>query len=232
MSLGSTPGRAQDCTNYPDLAVGAPSLNTRPSAEYAEWARSYQGMPAIERMANGRLWAAWTSGGTNEGPANYVVLVTSSDEGRSWSEPRLVIDPAGNVAALLPVLWRDPLGRLWFFWNQGYGAWWDGRGGTWAVTAEDSEAGVLQWGRARRIADGWIGNKPTVLRSGEWLLPIFVHHRPVELAEETEYLPSRLDPVCGRCPEPRPRFVEGSEHLSFGRPGRHLAVSRPGQLAR
>ena len=38
----------------------------------------------------------------------------------------MVVDPPGNVAAFVPVLWRDPGDRLWLFWNQGYGAWWDG----------------------------------------------------------------------------------------------------------
>lgn len=194
LGLIARPAGAQDCGDYPDLARRAPALNTSPGAEYAEWTRSYQGMPSIERMANGRLWAAWTSGGTNEGPANYVVLVTSADGGETWSRPRLVIDPPGNVAALLPTLWRDPLERLWLFWDQGYGAWWDGRGGVWAATAEAAEGPMPRWGEPRRIADGFEGGKPTVLRSGEWLLPVFVHHRPVELAEENEYYRLGLTP--------------------------------------
>lgn len=192
--LLGTGARAQQCDDYPDLALRPARLNLAPGPEYAEWTRSYQGMPAIERMANGRLWAAWTSGGTNEGPTNYVVLVTSGDDGRSWSEPRLVMDPPGNVAAFMPMLWRDPVERLWLFWNQGYGAWWDGRGGAWAVTAQSAQTAAPRWGEVRRIADGWPGGKPTVLRSGEWLLPVFVHHRPVDLAEENEYYHLGLTP--------------------------------------
>lgn len=103
---------AQECERYPDMALMTPPVNSNPGPEYAEWTRSYQGMPTIERMPNGRLWAAWTSGGINEGPKNCVFLVTSGDEGRAWSAPILVIDPPGNVAALVPILWRDPGDRL------------------------------------------------------------------------------------------------------------------------
>jgi hypothetical protein len=155
--------------------------------EYAEWTRSYQGMPSIERMANGRLWAAWTSGGINEGPQNYIVLVTSTDDGETWSVPGLVIDPPGNVAAFVPILWRDPNDRLWVFWNQGYGAWWDGRGGAWAVVAQGAGSSDPQWGKPQRIADGWPGSKPTILRTGDWLFPVFVFYAPSQLAEENEY---------------------------------------------
>jgi hypothetical protein len=138
-------------------------------------------------MANGRLWAAWTSGGINEGPQNYIVLVTSTDDGETWSAPDLVIDPPGNVAAFVPILWRDPNDRLWIFWNQGYGAWWDGRGGAWAVVAQGAESADPQWGKPQRIADGWPGSKLTVLRTGDWLLPVFVFYGPSQLAEENEY---------------------------------------------
>src|SRR4029079_17639085 len=107
--------------SYPDVALQAPPVNMSPGPEYAASTRVYQGIPGIERTAKGRLWAVWTAGGTGEGPLNYVVLVTSGDDGKSWSEPKLVIDPPGNVLAWCPALWRDPQGRLWLFWSQGYG---------------------------------------------------------------------------------------------------------------
>jgi hypothetical protein len=198
MLFGAMSAGGQECQDYPDLALRAPSLNRNPGAEYAEWTRSYQGMPTLERMANGRLWAAWTSGGVNEGPANYVVLVTSSDDGVSWSKPILTIDPPGNVSAFVPILWRDPGGRLWLFWNQGYGAWWDGRGGAWAVVAHEAESSAPQWGQVRRIADGWPGGKPTVLRSGDWLLPVFVSHAPSQLEEENAHYRLGLTPCVVR----------------------------------
>lgn len=190
----ATTAVAGECGEYPDLALIPPSLNANPGTEYAEWTRSYQGMPSIERMANGRLWAAWTSGGSHEGPQNYIVLVTSTDDGETWSTPILTIDPPGNVMAFVPILWRDPNDHLWVFWNQGYGAWWDGRGGTWATAAQGAESANLRWGEVQRIADGWTGSKPTVLRTGDWVLPVFVIHAPSELAEENEYYRLGLTP--------------------------------------
>ena len=185
---------AQTCGAYPDFALLPASVNMDPGMEYAEWTRSYQGMPAIERMDNGRLWAAWTSGGVNEGPDNYVVLVTSTDDGRTWSRPVAVIDPPGNVAAFVPILWRDPDDRLWLFWNQAYGAWWDGRGGAWGVVATAASSASPEWGKPGRIADGWPGGKPIVAKTGDWLLPVFVSHSASNLGDENDYYRLGLTP--------------------------------------
>lgn len=190
--------RAQDCDTYPDMALVPPPVNADPGSEYREWTRSYQGMPTIERMGNGRLWAAWTSGGINEGPLNYVVVVTSTDDGTSWSEPILVIDPPGNITAFVPYLWRDPTDHLWLFWSQGYGAWWDGRGGAWAIVTEGAESANPGWSDPRRLADGWPGGKPIALASGDWLLPVFVLTVPSELSEENEYYRLGLTPCVVR----------------------------------
>jgi predicted neuraminidase len=158
--------------SYPDFALQPPSVNTSPGPEYAASTRVYQGIPGIERTAKGHLWAAWTAGRTGEGP-HYVVVVASGDDGKSWSEPKLVIDPPGNVLAWCPTLWGDPRGRLWLFWSQGYGTW-DGRGGVWAMVSDHPDDANPRWTRPRRLADGVAMNKPTVLSTGEWILPIAV----------------------------------------------------------
>lgn len=135
--------------------------------------RLWQGIPGIERARNGRLWVAFYSGGEDEGPDNYVLLVTSEDDGRTWSDVRYVIDPPGSVRAYDPCLWHDPSGRLWLFWAQSYTLF-DGRCGVFAATCDNSGQGDLKWSAPRRIADGIMMNKPTVLSTGEWLLPIAV----------------------------------------------------------
>lgn len=159
-----------------DPALAPVLVNKSPGPEYADDTRIFQGIPGIERAANGRLWALWYAGGSDEpgeGPGNYVVLVTSGDDGKTWSGPKLVIDPPGPVRAYDPTLWHDPQGRLWLFWAQSY-KWWDGRSGVWAITTENSGDASPRWSGAHRLSDGIMMNKPTVLKSGEWLMPAAV----------------------------------------------------------
>src|SRR5689334_11908006 len=78
---------------HSDPAMEPARIVTSPTAEYADANRKFQGIPGIERAANGRLWVLWYGGDTREGPQNYVVLVTSGDDGKTWSRPKLVIDP-------------------------------------------------------------------------------------------------------------------------------------------
>ncbi len=152
-----------------------------PGRDYEESSRKWQGVPGIEIASNGRLWAAWYTGGRTEDENNHVVVVTSMDGGVSWSEPVLAIDPPGEVRASDPVLWHDPLGRLWLFWMQSAhcGTTFDGRAGVWAITTGRSGEADPEWSAPRRVANGIMMNKPTVLSTGEWLLPcaVWSHHK-------------------------------------------------------
>jgi len=42
--------------------------------------RRWQGIPAIERAANGRLWCAFFSGGPKEPDPDNVILITTSKD--------------------------------------------------------------------------------------------------------------------------------------------------------
>ncbi len=154
-----------------ELALQPPPVNTSPGPSYL--ARPFQGIPGIERAPGGRLWATWYAGGRWEGPENYVLLVTSGDGGKTWSGPRLVIDPPGYIRAFDPCLWLDPDGRLWLFWAQG-AVQFDGRSGVWEIHTDNPDSPSPKWSAPRRLADGVMMNKPVVLRSGEWLLPVAV----------------------------------------------------------
>ncbi len=176
----------------PRLPVQDPALCpitvvTQPGSAYASHMRLWQGIPGIERAPNGRLWATWYSGGVGEGPDNYVTLYTSGDDGQSWIGPKLAIDPPGQVRAFDPCLWHDPLGRLWLFWAQSDGPY-DGRVGVWCVVSENANDENATWSAPRRIANGIMMNKPTVLSTGEWLAPTAVWqcHEPrlPELSQE------------------------------------------------
>jgi len=133
----------------------------------------FQGIPGIERAPNGRLWAVWYGGGRGEDDENYVMLVTSGDDGRTWSDLKFVIDPPDPVRAFDPCLWHDPKGRLWLFWAQSYHHF-DGRAGVWAILTSKSGSEKPTWSKPRRLCNGVVMNKPTVLSTGEWLLPACV----------------------------------------------------------
>ncbi len=153
------------------MALQAPAIVEVLDGKYADQNRAWQGIPGVERAPGGRLWATWYAGGTGEGPLNYVLLSTNDDNGDAWSKPTLAVDPEDPVRAYDPCLWTDPQGRLWLFWAQSAGLW-DGRGGVWAMVADNPDDPRPNWSAPRRIADGVMMNKPTVLKNGEWLLPI------------------------------------------------------------
>jgi len=161
-------------SRLPDLALQPQSVLTAPGSEYAKSTRGAQGVPGIERTAKGRLWAAWFAGKNKnavEQPYTHVVVATSDDDGRSWLDPKIVIPPLRFVRAFDPCLWIDPLGRLWLFWVATAGLQ-DGRAGVWSIMTEEPDAKNPRWSEPRRIANGIMKNRPTVLRNGDWLLPI------------------------------------------------------------
>ena len=167
------PLQTADGQPLPDLSLLPPRLI--PADEYGpdivKSARGSQGVPGIERAKNGRLWAAWYAGRGKRGvesPFSYTVLATSADDGRSWTET-MVVQARKYVHTYDPCLWNDPAGRLWFFWAQSAGLQ-DGRMGVWAITTDNAEDEQPRWTSPRRIANGVMLNKPTVLSSGEWLL--------------------------------------------------------------
>jgi hypothetical protein len=126
-----------------------------------------QGVPGIERTAKGRLWVIY--GRDVESPRNYQVLKFSDDDGRSWSSIRLMIMPQNGVRAMSPAIWIDPQGKLWVFWGQSFGLQ-DGRYGIFAISTDEPDAENPHWSAPRRLGDGIMLNKPTVLSNGDWLL--------------------------------------------------------------
>jgi photosystem II stability/assembly factor-like uncharacterized protein len=162
-----------------DLALVPPVPNASPLPDY-DYDRLDYGMTiGIERTPGGRLWACWVAGG--DSPAAFFVLATSDDDGETWSAPRLVLDSHSDRlprerSILVGNLWTDPKGRLWLFFDQSMEMF-DGRGGVWATVCENPDADEPAWSAPRRIWHGVMLNKPTVLSTGEWMLPISLDQR-------------------------------------------------------
>lgn len=162
-----------------DLALIPPRLNTSPLPDY-DYDRLDYGMTiGIERTPRGRLWACWVAGG--DSPKAFFVLATSDDDGATWSKPRLVVDSHDkNLPAersiLVGNLWTDPLGRLWLIFDQSLDMF-DGRAGVWMAMCENPDDAEPRWSPPRRVWHGVTLNKPTVLSTGEWLLPISLDQR-------------------------------------------------------
>ena len=158
---------AAECFAAPVL----PPLNTSPGPEYADSARMFQGIPAIECAPSGRLWAAWYGGGFTEDKHNYIMLSTSGDDGRTWQRV-LVLDPDrdGPMRAFDPCLWHDPEGKLWLFWAQRPDKS-NAPADCMAITTTDSGNAKAKWSAPRRIFEGIMMNKPIVAHDGRWLMP-------------------------------------------------------------
>ncbi len=162
-----------------DLALVPPRVNTSPLPEYGSDKLDYGMTIGIERTPGGRLWACWVAGG--DSPAAFFVLASSDDDGEHWSEPRVVLDSHSKSlprqrSILVGNLWTDPRGRLWLFFDQSIDMF-DGRAGLWATICENPDAESPVWSTPRRIWHGVTLNKPTVLSSGEWMLPISLDQR-------------------------------------------------------
>lgn len=149
-----------------DLALQPAAILVKPWKQHVP-PTTRQGVPGIERTAKGRLWVVY--GRDVESPRNYQVLKFSDDDGATWSGIELMIMPQRGVRAMSPAIWIDPAGRLWVFWGQSAGLQ-DGRYGIWAITTDEPDAASPAWSQPRRLGDGIMLNKPTVLSNGDWLL--------------------------------------------------------------
>lgn len=164
-----------------NVYLNPPQVIPNPGSAYAAHTRAFQGISSLACGADGRLWAVWYGGITRgEDHNNYVILVVSTDGGRTWSNEKVVIDPDGEgpVRAFDPEVWLAPDGKLWVFWAQGLDK--PNRfspSGVWAITANEADGPDATWSAPRRLCDGVMMCKPIVLSNGDWALPVSFWHR-------------------------------------------------------
>lgn len=136
--------------------------------KFYSYNRVWQLVPGVERTKNGRLFCTFYSGAESETLGNYCVLIKSDDDGQSWTEPIAVAYDGEMHRCFDPVVWIDPLGRLWFTWSRGH------EDGLYGVICENPDDEKLIWSEEFYIGRNVMMNKPTVLSSGEWLFPIAI----------------------------------------------------------
>ena len=73
-------------------------------------------------------------------------------------------------------LWTDPKGRLWLFFDQQLGDP-QKRITNWFMRCDDPDAAEPAWSEPVMFAEGCTLNKPTVLKNGDWLLPVSDWHK-------------------------------------------------------
>lgn len=157
----------------------APVVIVNPSAEFQDEARPGAMIIGMDRTPKGRIWGCWT--GTGDKRDGYFLVATSDDGGESWSKPRLAVgartEPEQKLSgALVGNLWSDPKGRLWLFFDQQLGDP-QKRITNWFIRCDDPDAAEPSWSDPVQFAEGCTLNKPTVLKNGDWLLPVSDWHK-------------------------------------------------------
>ena len=145
--------------------------------------RTWQGIPGLERTAKGRVYVSWFTGGPKEpSPDNTVVLSYSDDAGKTFTPPEAMALPTNDGSRCYdPCLWIDPKGRLWYLFNRSIKD--STEHGVYARICDDPDASPPAWGSEFRVGfDGPFSfrmNKPVVLSTGEWVLPVVHATQPV-----------------------------------------------------
>lgn len=141
-----------------------------------EPARTWQGIPGLERTAKGRLFVSWYTGGEREpSPDNTALLSYSDDGGKHFGPVVVMAGPVDGGRAFDPTLWMDPLGRLWYIYNRGNKE--KAQHFVEARICEKPDARTPVWGAPFRVGFDEAGsafrmNKPIVLSTGEWVMPV------------------------------------------------------------
>ena len=145
--------------------------------------RTWQGIPGSERTAKGRFFVSWFTGGQKEpSPENTVLLSYSDDAGKTFTPPEAMALPTSDSTRVFdPTLWIDPKGRLWYIFNRGNKD--IPKHDVWARICDKPDAQKPLFGAEFRVGYeapyAFRMNKPTVLSSGEWIMPVTHAAEPI-----------------------------------------------------
>lgn len=164
------------------------NLATKTEAERAEYdvqKREYQGCATIAVTQGGRYFYGMFTGGKGEDPENYSIVMVGDDQKLDY-DPLLVVKHSALAPDRVRIediqLWMQPgTNRLWVFWTasgciEEWNDTWshfDHSLGVWVSIIENPDVADLkdlEWTAPKRVCDGLMRNKPTVLSNGDILI--------------------------------------------------------------
>lgn len=170
----------------PATVTNLATVDEEARAEFDVQERNFQGCAAIAVTKGGRYYYGMFTGGEAEPqPENYGIVLMGDENGVIW-DPLLVIRHTAAAPDRVRVedvqVWMRPgTNELWVFWtNSGSIEEWDDTWnnfdhslGVWVSIIKNPDAedpADLEITAPRRISDGLMRNKPTVLSNGDILV--------------------------------------------------------------
>jgi predicted neuraminidase len=192
----------------------------------------YKHPSSITELSNGDLYLAFFSGrGEYRDNAAAVFGSRQRSGARRWSTPEAIArNPFHSLGNAVP--WQAPDGLTWLFYVSRYGELWnDSR-----ITAKISRDNARTWSESFMLtfeAGTMVRNRPIVLPSGEYLLPVYheVGDDPEAVGPNCTSFFLRYDPRTQKWTEsnrvrsrlgniqPAPALIEGNHLMAFCRRG-------------
>ncbi|MBI4568551.1 MAG: exo-alpha-sialidase [Planctomycetes bacterium] len=126
---------------------------------------------AVTQTKSGDLLCCWYSGSAEKGK-DVAVIGSRLPKGADRWEPVTVWQDEPNKSEGNPVLWTDPTGVVWFFYEIMHGGGWSSCTLHYRTSADEGRT----WSEQQTMHPRWginYKNHPVVLSSGRWLLPCY-----------------------------------------------------------
>lgn len=136
-------------------------------------------VPDTSNPGHGRIWNCVVGGGDNKNA--YFLLNWSDDGGDTWTDTRFVVDshkgcPMIDRRTIVGNIWTAPDGKLWLFMDESL-TYFDGKSSNWCAVCENPLDPQPEWSEVRYIGFGCSLQLPTVMSTGEWVLPVSLWDR-------------------------------------------------------